>query len=580
MARHEGELGYVDVHEGLKVCRENRNSSVWFYINRKKRSTVTTGSYVQSKYSFQTSDGYDQYFLGIVDEIMYTNVNHDTQPSEGANRDREFDQRDHRCWARVDPLTVIVVDPDSNKPQSSRVVDMTPQPNSPVHFCEDESYLRTGLNISSQGLTIGHLARNGSLIPDESNPLTLNIPNPGAQESGESALFRHTLISGSTGKGKTFFAKNYIRQIIDGTEYEFEDFDGNQMKSPPSVVIIDPEGEYTELAENPDTTDLDDAQEELYTDLLQDPTVQAGGITDHSSFDLQTFIPWTQNSQLGSQKHKKTFSIPFRSVQNTPELLLNYQAEAPTRNAITGVVSLYFDDIPEHRQTYDHFIQWLDIANSETDNFDDHPIASQLNIFEGAWQAMMNRVKNKTYFNVFDADANNRIPTEDMIVPGRVSVVPTNHLNTRQTELIVMSIMNLLVHNKVGSGSNEIVRETPVILALDEAHNFLGDAQTVRDEYILHKFRQIAKQGRKYKLGLFNITQNPEDVDNTLLKQTNTKVFLGLEPEVLEQLPLNTLSKYKTQIANFGKGQAIVKSPDMRATEIVGFPVCLTRHSN
>jgi DNA helicase HerA-like ATPase len=49
--------------------------------------------------------------------------------------------------------------------------------------------------------------------------------------------------------------------------------------------------------------------------------------------------------------------------------------------------------------------------------------------------------------------------------------------------------------------------------------------------------REAVKQGRKDKLGLVMITQNPGDIDDDILKQTNTNVFLHLREEVIEDVP-------------------------------------------
>jgi len=33
-------------------------------------------------------------------------------------------------------------------------------------------------------------------------------------------------------------------------------------------------------------------------------------------------------------------------------------------------------------------------------------------------------------------------------------------------------------------------------------------------------------------------------------------------------------------LPNFGKGQAVVKTPDVEAVEVKGLPYCVTRHGN
>jgi len=73
--------------------------------------------------------------------------------------------------------------------------------------------------------------------------------------------------------------------------------------------------------------------------------------------------------------------------------------------------------------------------------------------------------------------------------------------------------------------------------ALEKVISYLSDPDNPRESYIVSRAREAAKQGRKVKLGLFMITQNPKDIDGAILKQTNTNIFLGLREEVIERVP-------------------------------------------
>jgi len=86
-------------------------------------------------------------------------------------------------------------------------------------------------------------------------------------------------------------------------------------------------------------------------------------------------------------------------------------------------------------------------------------------------------------------------------------------------------------------------------------------------------------KGEKDKLGLMMITQNPDDIDGEVLKQTNTNIFLHLREEVIEDVA-SIPRGYKRDIPKFSKGQAVIKAPDVEAVEVVGLPDCLTRHDS
>jgi hypothetical protein len=115
-------------------------------------------------------------------------------------------------------------------------------------------------------------------------------------------------------------------------------------------------------------------------------------------------------------------------------------------------------------------------------------------------------------------------------------------------------------------------------VVLDEAHNYLADpGDNVQAQYVVNKYRTAARQGRKYSLGIFLITQDPSDIDEGVRKQINSTVYLGLEPSVLEDVRVP--GNFGRDLEQFGKGQAVVKAPDVRAVEIMGLPICLTKHS-
>lgn len=114
-----------------------------------------------------------------------------------------------------------------------------------------------------------------------------------------------------------------------------------------------------------------------------------------------------------------------------------------------------------------------------------------------------------------------------------------------------------------------------MILAVGEAHNYLSDPSNIREQYIIGRARAAAKQGRKDKLGLMMGTQNPDDIDGEILKQTNSNIFLQLRDEVVDDVS-SVPGEYRRDIPDFGKGQAIVKTSDVEALEVVRLPFGLS----
>jgi Predicted ATPase len=115
---------------------------------------------------------------------------------------------------------------------------------------------------------------------------------------------------------------------------------------------------------------------------------------------------------------------------------------------------------------------------------------------------------------------------------------------------------------------------------MDEAHNFLTDADSVQARKVIGKFTEAAKQGRKERLGLFLVTQDPQDVADPVFKQVNTTVVLNLGDEDAIQ-SVNIPSGLEGKVPYMEQGGMVVHSPDNSdSVELMGLSNCLVRHGD
>jgi DNA helicase HerA-like ATPase len=113
---------------------------------------------------------------------------------------------------------------------------------------------------------------------------------------------------------------------------------------------------------------------------------------------------------------------------------------------------------------------------------------------------------------------------------------------------------------------------------MDEAHNFLTDADSVQARNVIRTFTEAAKQGRKERLGLFLITQDPQDVADAVFKQVNTRIVLNLGDEDAIR-SVNIPPSLEDRVPYMEQGRMVVYSPDnSEPVEVAGLPVCVTRH--
>jgi hypothetical protein len=106
------------------------------------------------------------------------------------------------------------------------------------------------------------------------------------------------------------------------------------------------------------------------------------------------------------------------------------------------------------------------------------------------------------------------------------------------------------------------LKDKPVIsIILEEAPRVLGKEVLEKGPNI---FSTIAREGRKFKVGLFAITQLPSLIPRQILANMNTKIILGIEmqPErdAIIQSAAQDLSDDDRNIASLDKGEAIISS--------------------
>jgi DNA helicase HerA-like ATPase len=201
-------------------------------------------------------------------------------------------------------------------------------------------------------------------------------------------------------------------------------------------------------------------------------------------------------------------------------------------------------------------------------------------IHESSYDGIVRRVKNRALARVFDQPAR---PISEILgqifKPGQVSVFPTEYItNSRIRDIITLTLMSTIVDNKLNTSGEAAVKETPIILGLDEAHRYLAKAGGEHSRRLISKFADAARQGRKEGLGLFLITQDPQDIDDTIFKQINTRVILNLSNDAAIST-MKVKKEFEKRIPYLKKGQMIVQSPDNSdMVEIMGLSRCVVKH--
>jgi DNA helicase HerA-like ATPase len=550
-------LGVVSATEGLRISEDGDETELRAYVTVANRSAVRIGKYLLVSYP----DG-ERLFCRIT-ALEYAQEFRADDATEiharRAMRQDGIDEQDFKFVATLEPVAVLYEDDGELR---RRMTDRVPKPETPVREATDTGEIKTGLKIPDDGVFLGHLAVGGEKVRTAAEPPTIDYRLKDDYADGDPLVFRHTLVAGGTGSGKTHTAKNVLRQYLaDDRTYPVED--GARDVSP-CLVMFDPQDEYAQLHD--DNPDLDDE----FRRRLDMEGVACGGIDDTTAF-----VPKVAGASYASSDHRAEqveFTVPFSMVYDNPWLIAGSSLNGNQYNALKQLLGRF------RRQhgdggTYQQFTSFMD----------DPALKEELDETGRVHEATFDAVKRRAlgFGGVFDQDAR---PITDQIHEfvraGSVSVVPTYHINdSRSTTTVVLALASLLVDQKLSNDPDyPRIEETPLILGLDEAHNFLAQADSVQGEQVIGKFTEAAKQGRKERLGLFLITQDPQDIAEPVFKQINSTVVLNLGDEDAISA-VNIPANLEQKVPYMEKGQMVVYSPDNSdPVELVGLSKCLTNH--
>ena len=90
-------------------------------------------------------------------------------------------------------------------------------------------------------------------------------------------------------------------------------------------------------------------------------------------------------------------------------------------------------------------------------------------------------------------------------------------------------------------------RNRPLLIVMEEAHNYLGTNNNNRAASIV---RRIVKEGRKYGIGAMIVSQRPSEIDSTILSQCGTTISLRLTNSNDKGIVASTVSDNLSGLVN------------------------------
>lgn len=182
-----------------------------------------------------------------------------------------------------------------------------------------------------------------------------------------------------------------------------------------------------------------------------------------------------------------------------------------------------------------------------------------------------------TSTGIFDETAGENTVAEicQDLEQGKTVIIDTSYFSGA-IEIIIGTIISSEIFDKYKYYKRTgILEDKPVIsLVLEEAPRVLGKSVLEQGSNI---FETIAREGRKFKIGLIAITQLPSEIPKQILANMNTKIILGIEMNserqaVIESAPQD-LSQDNRNIASLDQGEALVTSTFTRFAVPIKVPL-------
>ena len=317
-------------------------------------------------------------------------------------------------------------------------------------------------------------------------------------------LGKHTAILGSTGAGKSGTVAAVLHSLLErGALERYE-------KWHPRIVILDPHNEYGTAFPNADRLSTDENSLELPYWLLdlQETGALFIGKTEHAATSQtnvvkNALIKARENgaAQLSIPPGRITVDSPVPYVLGDPTGLDEFgkKGGVPYGDGFIGEIN---QQRPNNQNRKDHEEFNKVIRKIETLLRD-----TTMNFLMKAWD-------NKS-------DPFGEVVSQLFGKGNPVRIVDLSGIRNDVAGIASAVIARTLFNYKLWQSQEE--REAdPVVLVCEEAHRYVPDKGEAQYEAAQEAIRRIAKEGRKYGLGLLLVSQRPSEVESTVLSQCNS----------------------------------------------------------
>ena len=495
------ELGETPLGEPIGIVGNESRPGVVEVVSR---YPLPLGTYVAIPFtSRDPSTGRDvrHLLVGVVSTTMYRR----TVPVSGAaalatsDLYAEFENELAQYGAS---LVRAIADVSSDG--SISVPRTPPPPNAPVYLAPSAVLSKLFSRGGDDSIRIGHL------VGREDVEVRVSID----------ALTKHLFVTGTTGSGKS----NTVAILID------------RIASVGGMVIVyDVHGEYSTLA--PESPNVRVETIDLYVNpLVVAPKMLSKMIVPEASATVQRRLV-----ERGLREAQKLFSevidrhgVTIDAVKEVAEKLKS----APLRQ-----VSLGDEDGGEQIASSNPMEVLADLFREAVVSSIRRVCRSQSKAFsERSCEAAVAKVEE--FFEYTPISFKRGSPIE-MLAPRTIVVLNASSLDDEQRDYMLKLVADELLW--FGRRNALMGTPKPVVLVIEEAHLFLSSN---RESASRRSVERLAREGRKFGVCLFIVSQRPRNIDSNTVSQVQNFVFMKLVQEADQRAVMNASDMLTEDLAS------------------------------
>jgi hypothetical protein len=352
----------------------------------------------------------------------------------------------------------------------------------------------------------------------------------------------HCAILGSTGSGKSGTVASILHAVLS------HKVNGKNLS--PKIVIIDPHGEYAKafIGKAVVYKAYNEASvNSLNTEQLKLPYWLMSSDEFRSLVVGKTEFEATSQANIVYQAITYSRLLSQGLIQNvgdnpageakddiategtTPEQILNFDRDKPIPFSLTEFIK-HLDKVQGQkkdelknlaasngRDKIDSILKKLKVLRSNP----------QLSFIMDEYNGSSPKIEDILTQFVGNNIVGEKVQSDETLQEKNLRIIDISGLPNEVAGPLTALIARLLFQYKLWQNRKEREKD-PVLFICEEAHRYVPNHGEAQYKEAQEAVRRIAKEGRKYGVGLMLVSQRPSDVEATVLSQCNSWIILRL----------------------------------------------------